>query len=111
VGRDKERPTRPSSPKVGRQAVEPRLEGVWSRVTDRDTHLNAHLLPGGFLENHEGLHYWTFDGQTLVMTWRLPDREARLTAVVSADGRSYVGTYKNGTNVWGRKLADDDAQP
>jgi hypothetical protein len=41
----------------------------------------------------------------------LPDREVRLTAVVSADGRSYVGTYENGVKVWGVKLSDDDAQP
>jgi hypothetical protein len=45
------------------------------------------------------------------MTWRLPDHVCTLTAVVSADGRSYVGTYQNGAKVWGVKLSDDDAQP
>jgi hypothetical protein len=107
VGPHEARPTSPSSPKVGRQAVAPRLEGVWSRVMDGRTHPDTHLLPGGFLEDREGPHRWTFDGRTLVLTWG----DARLTAVVSADGRSYVGTYKCGVKVWGQKLSDDDAQP
>jgi hypothetical protein len=111
VRRDEARPTSPSFPKVGRQAVEPRLEGVWSRVIDGRTHPNATLLPGGFLEVREGPHRWAFRGRTLVMTWQLPDREVRLTAVVSADGRSYVGTYKNGVKVWGQKLSDYEGQP
>lgn len=109
-GRDEVRSPRPSAPELGRRAVEQRLLGVWSRVTNSGNDPNARLLPGGLLDNREGLNRWNFDSDTLVMTWlsaKEPGKYVRIRAVVSVDGRRYSGTYKNGTKVWGRKLSDE----
>lgn len=98
------------SPGAGRRAAERRLAGLWSRVTHAGADSRVRLFPDGLLDDREGLHRWTYDGETLVLTWidaKQPGKFVRIRAVVSEDGRSYSGTYKNGTKVWGRKLADD----
>jgi len=108
-GRYGVRPPEPSAPEVGRPAVGPTLVGVWSRVTDKGNDPDVGLLPDSLLDDREGPHRWTFDGRTLVMTWlsaKEPGKFVRITAQLSGDGRSYEGTYKNGTRVWGRKLSD-----
>jgi hypothetical protein len=38
---------------------------------------------------------------------KVPGKFVRITAVVSGDGRTYSGTYRSGTKVWGRKLSDE----
>ncbi len=103
------KPKRPPSRKPARSAVAQALVGTWSRVADARPEPDVRLLPDGRLDDREGLNRWSFDGETLVMTWldaKVPGKSATIAARVSEDGRSYAGTYKDGTKVSGRKTHD-----
>ncbi len=98
----------------GRRAVEKNVLGAWTRIGISGEESRIWLFPDGRVGDRNGRRAdngsWTYDGKSLVITWlntKEPGKFVRIRAVVSANGRSYSGTYKNGTKVWGRKLADD----
>jgi hypothetical protein len=107
VGRDEARPTSPSSPEVGRQAVGPRGVGRCSHAVNDRAPEDLRLLSDGRIDSRFAGGRWTFDGTTLTLTWPRQDGAPKVSTVrLSDDGTTYQGKNDRDWVVKGVKIPD-----